>query len=45
VDWLLEHAHQRDIVLLVHPENILADAGLTADFKKLIAGVESRIVA
>jgi len=43
VDWLLDHAHQRDIVLLVHPENILADPKLVADFKKLINNLESRV--
>lgn len=42
VDWLLDHARYRDIVLLVHPENILADQGLTADFKKLIRSLKSR---
>jgi hypothetical protein len=44
VDWLLEHARQRDIVLLVHPENVLADPELVADFKKLIGSLESRIL-
>jgi hypothetical protein len=44
VDWLLEHAQQRDIVLLVHPENVLADPELVADFKKLIESLESRIL-
>ena len=43
VDWLLDHARQRDIVLLVHPENVLANSGLVADFKKLIGTVESKI--
>ena len=43
VDWLLERAQFRDIVLLVHPENVLADAGLSNDFKKIIRTVESRI--
>jgi len=42
VEWLLEHGRERDIVLLVHPENVLADTALTADFKKLIRAVESR---
>jgi hypothetical protein len=42
VDWLLERARHQDIVLLVHPENVLADPGLVADFKKLIRVLESR---
>jgi hypothetical protein len=44
VDWLLDHARRKDIVLLVHPENVLADPGLVADFKKVIRTLESRIV-
>ena len=44
VDWLLDRARHRDIVLLVHPENLLAQPGLVTDFKKLIGALESRIV-
>jgi hypothetical protein len=43
VDWLLEHARHRDIVLLVHPENVLAEAQLTTDFKRLITTLESKV--
>lgn len=43
VEWLLEHARHRDIVLLVHPENVLADRQLVADFNRLITSVESKI--
>ncbi len=43
VEWLLDHAQRRDIVLLVHPENVLVDPGLVADFKKLIGRIGSRI--
>jgi len=43
VDWLLEHARDRDIVLLVHPENVLSQPKLVEDFKKIIRTVESRI--
>lgn len=43
IDWLLDRARQRDVVLLVHPENVLAHPGLVADFKKLIRALESRI--
>jgi hypothetical protein len=44
VDWLLNRAQCQDIVLLVHPENVLTDAGLTADFKKIIRTLESRVI-
>ena len=43
IDWLLDRARQRDVVLLVHPENVLAHPGLVADFKKLIRTLESRV--
>jgi len=43
VDWLLEQAPSRDIVLLVHPENVLADSSLVADFRMLIRKLESRV--
>jgi len=44
VDWLLDAARDRDIVLLVHPENVLSDASLVADFKRLIRTLESRVL-
>ncbi len=44
VDWLIERARERDIVLLVHPENVLAHPGLAADFKRLIRTLESRVL-
>jgi len=43
VDWLLDCARHRDVVLLVHPENVLADPQLVANFKKLIRTLESRV--
>jgi hypothetical protein len=42
VDWLLDLARYRDIVLLVHPENVLAQPELAADFKRLIRTLESK---
>lgn len=42
--WLLEGARHRDIVLLVHPENIIADPELVKSFKKLIGTLESTIL-
>jgi hypothetical protein len=43
VDWLLDRARYQDIVLLVHPENVLAQLELIADFKRLIGTLESRV--
>ena len=45
VDWLIDHARQHDTVLLVHPENVIADSQLVTDFKRLIRAVESKIFA
>jgi hypothetical protein len=44
VEWLLDRARRQDIVMLVHPENVLADAGLTADFKRIIRTLESKVI-
>ena len=44
VDWLLKHARSQDVVLLVHPENVLADPDLTSDFERIVHTLESRIV-
>lgn len=44
VNWLVEQARHRDIVMLVHPENVLSDDRLTEDFKTLIRTVEFRVL-
>jgi hypothetical protein len=43
IDWLLDRARFQDIVLLVHPENVLGDPELVADFKRLTGTLESRV--
>jgi hypothetical protein len=42
-DWLLDHARFQDIVLLVHPENVLGNPALVADFNRLTGTLESRV--
>ncbi len=44
IEWLVTEAALRDIVLLVHPENIVADAWLTEAFKTLIATLKCKII-
>lgn len=44
IDWLLSQANSLDIVLLIHPENVLAESALTKDFKQLLHSLETRIV-
>ena len=43
VDWLMENGKTKDIVLLVHPENVLADPVLLEQFQLLITTLETRI--
>jgi peptidoglycan/xylan/chitin deacetylase (PgdA/CDA1 family) len=43
VDWLMTHARKRDIVLLVHPENVLEAPELTEAFRRLIGSLETKI--
>jgi len=43
IDWLMTHAQNRDIVLLVHPENVLESPELKEAFNRLIGGLETKI--
>lgn len=40
--WLIEHSKRQDVVLLVHPENVLADPRLTSDFLQIVESCETR---
>jgi hypothetical protein len=44
VEWLLARAPDADVVLLVHPENVLADPDLVSDFQRIIGRVKSKIL-
>jgi len=44
IDWLLTQASVLDTVLLLHPENVLADPALLADFERLLSSVNTRIL-
>jgi hypothetical protein len=43
VEWLMDYGQRRDIVLLIHPENVLAQPHLIDDFRKLTATLPSRV--
>ena len=43
VEWLVRKAKETDVVLLVHPENVLASADLAADFQTLTGAITTRI--
>jgi peptidoglycan/xylan/chitin deacetylase (PgdA/CDA1 family) len=44
VGWLVAEAVRRDVVLLVHPENVLASPVLVKDLKHLLAAVPARLL-
>ncbi len=44
IDWLLSHAKSNDVVLLIHPENVLSVPALSSDFKRLLGSLETRIL-
>jgi hypothetical protein len=43
VSWLQERAKIEDIVLLIHPENVLASKKLTTDFSMLVSELETKV--
>jgi hypothetical protein len=42
-EWLLTNASQRDIVMLVHPENVFESPELTTSFTHLVTALETKI--
>jgi hypothetical protein len=45
VDWLMQRARDRDIVMLVHPENVLADPVLSSDFETIIHNLDTTVLS
>jgi hypothetical protein len=43
VNWLLSRAQESDVVMLVHPENVLENPDLTAEFKRVVSNLETKI--
>jgi hypothetical protein len=44
IEWLLGAAKTSDIVLLFHPDNVLAEPGLTRDLKTLITSLDTKLL-
>jgi hypothetical protein len=44
-EWLLAEAKARDVVLLLHPENVLAAPPLTEDLRRLVTSLDTRMPA
>ena len=44
IDWLLNHAKSSYIVLLIHPENLLADPCLLESFRNILQTLETQIL-
>ena len=45
IDWLFSHAKALDIVLLIHPENVLESPELTEQLGSVTSHLESRILS
>jgi hypothetical protein len=45
VDWLIERVRSHDVVMLVHPENVLTDAALSSDFLRIVDSCETLTVS
>jgi hypothetical protein len=44
VNWLRSRGRRSDIVLLMHPDNVLADPSLTEDLRGLLSSLETRLL-
>ena len=44
VNWLLSQGRMSDVVLLMHPDNVLADPSLTEDLSGLLSSLETRLL-
>jgi hypothetical protein len=45
VEWLMQRASERDIVMLVHPENVLADRALNSEFETIIHNMDTTVLS
>jgi hypothetical protein len=45
VDWLLSEARKSDVVLLLHPENVLEKPELAEEFARLVAELPTKILS
>jgi hypothetical protein len=45
VGWLVDNASKRDVVILIHPENVLASTELTEQFSHLINTLETKVLS
>jgi hypothetical protein len=44
IDWLRAKASLSDIVLLMHPDNVLADPSLVEDLKSLLSSLDTKLL-
>jgi hypothetical protein len=44
IEWLRSQATACDIVLLMHPDNVLADPSLTEDLRNLLGSLDTRLL-
>jgi hypothetical protein len=44
IEWLLRNAKREDVVLLIHPENVLSAPSLLNDFKSLLRSLDTKVL-
>jgi hypothetical protein len=44
IEWLLQEAQERDIVMLLHPDNVTASPEITREFLKVIERLETAVL-
>ena len=44
IEWLRAKASVSDIVLLMHPDNVLADPSLVEDLKSLLCSLDTKLL-
>jgi hypothetical protein len=44
IDWLLSEARKRDVVMLLHPENIMSNRAIMSDFLAVVDHLETKLV-
>lgn len=44
IEWLLSNAKREDVVLLIHPENVLSAPSLLSDLKSLVRSLDTKVL-
>ena len=44
IEWLLNEAAERDVVMLMHPDNVTSSAEITREFLMAVEGLELSLI-